>query len=98
MRLRQYTACASYWYDEAYLLLNVFRRSFGDLTGAVDYQVVTPLRRATSVAAPVAHQFDRSLSDSHATSVQRVEYYYQNHHRYAHRDWDRDHHRWHYHD
>jgi hypothetical protein len=53
---------------------------------------------AAAFAAPVAHQFDRSLSDSHATSVQRVEYYYQNHHRYAHRDWDRGHRRWHYYD
>lgn len=43
VRLRQYGAGASYWYDESYLLLNVFRRSFAELTGAVDYQVVTPV-------------------------------------------------------
>jgi hypothetical protein len=53
---------------------------------------------AAAFAAPVTYHFDRSTSDSHATGAQPVEYYYQNHHRYAHRDWDRDHHRWHYHD
>jgi 4-amino-4-deoxy-L-arabinose transferase-like glycosyltransferase len=42
VRLRQYLGCASYWYDEAFLLLNVFRRSFGGLLGAIDYQVPMP--------------------------------------------------------
>jgi uncharacterized membrane protein len=39
---RQYLACPSYWYDEAYILLNVFHRSGGDLLGAIDHKVVAP--------------------------------------------------------
>ncbi|HEV3342177.1 MAG TPA: glycosyltransferase family 39 protein [Pirellulales bacterium] len=42
VRLRQYLGCPSYWYDEAYLLLNVFERSYGDLLGALDYNLVIP--------------------------------------------------------
>ena len=42
VRLRQYFGCPSYWYDEAYLLLNVFERSYRDLLGAVDYNLVIP--------------------------------------------------------
>jgi mannosyltransferase len=34
----------SYWYDEAYLLLNVFHRDFRSLLGAIDHnQVIPPL-------------------------------------------------------
>jgi GNAT superfamily N-acetyltransferase len=42
LRVRQYAACPSYWYDEAYLLLNIFHKSFVELLG--------PLR--TDQAAP----------------------------------------------
>jgi hypothetical protein len=42
VRCRQYLGVASYWYDEAYLLLNVRARDFAHLLGAVDYQVVIP--------------------------------------------------------
>jgi Dolichyl-phosphate-mannose-protein mannosyltransferase len=41
-RLRQYLGCPSYWYDEAYLVLNVRDRSLPQLLGAIDYQVVIP--------------------------------------------------------
>ena len=58
------------------------------ILGTMTAALVTLGSSAAAFAAPFAHQFDRSISDSHATSVQRVEYYYQNHHRYAHRDWD----------
>jgi hypothetical protein len=42
VRVRQYVACPSYWYDEAYLLLNVSDRTLGELVGPLDYQVVAP--------------------------------------------------------
>jgi hypothetical protein len=42
VRFRLFLFCPSYWYDEAYLLLNVYRRSWGELLGAIDYQVVIP--------------------------------------------------------
>jgi hypothetical protein len=43
-RLRHYASCPSYWYDEAYLLLNVFRKSFLDLLGPLrDDQAAPPL-------------------------------------------------------
>ncbi len=43
-RLRYYGACPSYWYDEAYLLLNVFRRSWLELLGPLtDDQAAPPL-------------------------------------------------------
>jgi len=48
---------------------------------------------ASGIAAPVVH-----AQKHEADSVQRADYYYWNHHRYHHRDWDRDHHRWHYYD
>lgn len=41
-RCRQYLAGSSYWYDEAYLLLNIFQKSFTDLLGPLDYSVVLP--------------------------------------------------------
>jgi hypothetical protein len=44
LRVRQYVACSSYWYDEAYLLLNVFRKSFVELLGPLrDNQAAPPL-------------------------------------------------------
>jgi hypothetical protein len=44
VRIRQYAACPSYWYDEAYLLLNVFHKSFGELLGPLgDNQAAPPL-------------------------------------------------------
>src|SRR5438132_12628876 len=41
-RCRQYVGCPSYWYDEAYLLLNIFEKSYTDLLGALQYNVVIP--------------------------------------------------------
>src|SRR5579871_6660440 len=44
LRVRPYAACSSYWYDEAYLLLNVFARSFGELLGPLrEDQAAPPL-------------------------------------------------------
>jgi hypothetical protein len=44
LRVRQYAACPSYWYDEAYLLRNVFHKSFLDLLGPLhDDQAAPPL-------------------------------------------------------
>ncbi|MHB1423445.1 MAG: hypothetical protein ACYC3I_09685 [Gemmataceae bacterium] len=44
LRVRQYAACPSYWYDEAYLLLNVFHKSFVALLGPLrDNQAAPPL-------------------------------------------------------
>jgi hypothetical protein len=44
LRVRQYAACPSYWYDEAYLLLNVFHKSFADLLGPLrEDQAAPPL-------------------------------------------------------
>jgi 4-amino-4-deoxy-L-arabinose transferase-like glycosyltransferase len=44
LRIRQYAACPSYWYDEAYLLLNVFHKSFGELLGPLrENQAAPPL-------------------------------------------------------
>jgi hypothetical protein len=44
VRIRQYAACPSYWYDEAYLLLNVFHKSFVELLGPLgDNQAAPPL-------------------------------------------------------
>ncbi len=43
-RLRQYLAAPSYWYDEAYLLLNIFHKSYRDLLGPLtDDQSGAPL-------------------------------------------------------
>jgi hypothetical protein len=41
-RCRQYLGCPSYWYDEAYLLLNVFGRGFADLLGPLAYRQAAP--------------------------------------------------------
>jgi hypothetical protein len=44
LRVRQYAACPSYWYDEAYLLLNVFQKSFLELLGPLrEDQAAPPL-------------------------------------------------------
>jgi len=44
LRIRQYAACPSYWYDEAYLLLNIFQKSFLDLLGPLrENQAAPPL-------------------------------------------------------
>ncbi len=44
LRVRQYAACPSYWYDEAYLLLNIFHKSYVDLFGPLrDDQAAPPL-------------------------------------------------------
>jgi hypothetical protein len=40
--LRQFVACPSYWYDEAYLLVNIFDCSFDQLLGPLRAQVVIP--------------------------------------------------------
>jgi hypothetical protein len=43
-RLRHYASCPSYWYDEAYLLLNVFHKSYLGLLGPLgDDQAAPPL-------------------------------------------------------
>src|SRR5579871_2105675 len=44
LRVRQYSAFTSYWYDEAYLLLNIFHKSFIGLLGPLrDDQAAPPL-------------------------------------------------------
>ncbi|HWB07829.1 MAG TPA: glycosyltransferase family 39 protein [Pirellulales bacterium] len=41
-RLRQYFARTSYWHDEAFLLLNVFQRSFFELAGPLSHDQAAP--------------------------------------------------------
>ena len=41
-RGRQYLGCPSFWYDEAYLLVNIYDRSFAELVGALRSEVVIP--------------------------------------------------------
>ncbi|MFO0935709.1 MAG: hypothetical protein U0798_04225 [Gemmataceae bacterium] len=41
-RIRLLSMNNSYWYDEAYLLLNIYSRSFQNLLGATDYLQVAP--------------------------------------------------------
>ena len=41
-RCRQYVGCPSYWYDEAYLLLNIFDKSYLELIGPLQYNLVIP--------------------------------------------------------
>src|SRR5579875_2836697 len=43
LRIRQYAACPSYWYDEAYVLLNIFRKSFAALLGPLHENQAAPL-------------------------------------------------------
>ena len=42
VRLRQFLASPSYWYDEAYLLVNIYDRDFAELLGPLRAQVVMP--------------------------------------------------------
>lgn len=42
LRVRHYAACPSYWYDEAYLLLNVFDKSWIDLLGPLHEDQAAP--------------------------------------------------------
>jgi 4-amino-4-deoxy-L-arabinose transferase-like glycosyltransferase len=42
VRLRQYFGCPSYWYDEAYFIVNIFHRSWAQLLGAIEDCVVAP--------------------------------------------------------
>src|SRR5207237_8635510 len=42
VRIRLYLTFPSYWYDEAYLLLNVFHRSWFELIGRNEHSVVCP--------------------------------------------------------
>src|SRR4051794_38663179 len=42
VRLRQYAAAPSYWYDEAYVLLNVFDRPWVALLGPLGYDQAAP--------------------------------------------------------
>jgi hypothetical protein len=41
-RCRQYFGCPSYWYDEAYLLVNIYDCSFAELIGPLRAEVVIP--------------------------------------------------------
>ncbi|MGH7134746.1 MAG: glycosyltransferase family 39 protein, partial [Pirellulales bacterium] len=41
-RVRQYLAQSSYWHDEAYLLLNVFPKSFFELVGPLSHEQAAP--------------------------------------------------------
>jgi hypothetical protein len=41
-RCRRYFACLSLWYDEAYLLLNVFNKPFIELAGPLQEEQVAP--------------------------------------------------------
>src|SRR5262249_54011078 len=41
-RLRHYLACPSYWYDEAYLLLNILHKSYADLIGPLEHDQAAP--------------------------------------------------------
>src|SRR5438552_16260554 len=42
VRLRHYLAAPSYWYDEAYLLVNIFDKSFVELAGPLRCQQAAP--------------------------------------------------------
>src|SRR5579872_1675779 len=42
VRFRHYFAAPSYWYDEAYLLLNVFTKDCGQLAGPLDHDQTGP--------------------------------------------------------
>src|SRR5207249_3884507 len=41
-RCRQYFSTPSYWYDEAFLMTNVFEKSFVQLIGPLDHAQVAP--------------------------------------------------------
>jgi hypothetical protein len=42
VRLRQYWGCPSFWYDEAYFVVNILHRSCAQLVGSIDESVVAP--------------------------------------------------------
>jgi hypothetical protein len=42
-RCRQYLAAPSYWYDEAYLLLNIFDKTCAELTGPLHHDQAAPV-------------------------------------------------------
>jgi hypothetical protein len=42
VRLRHYWAAPSYWYDEAYLLVNIFEKSFAELAGPLRCEQAAP--------------------------------------------------------
>jgi hypothetical protein len=42
VRLRQYFGCPSFWYDEAYFVVNILHRSWDQLLGPIDDSVVAP--------------------------------------------------------
>lgn len=42
VRVRQLVACPSYWYDEAYLLLNIYEKDYSELLGPLRAQQVIP--------------------------------------------------------
>ena len=66
------------------------------ILGTMTAALVTLGPSAAAFAAPYAHEFERDAAISH--TAQWADHFYWNHHRYAHRDWDRDHRRWHYYD
>jgi hypothetical protein len=57
-RLRQYFAVTSYWHDEAFLLLNIFQKTFSELVGPLSHDQAAPplflwiLRACYLVAGP----------------------------------------------
>ena len=53
---------------------------------------------SSGFAAPTAGLYGHDGPNPQAANLHLADYYYWNHHRYHHRDWDRDHHRWHYYD
>lgn len=42
VRVRHYVAAPSFWYDEAYLLVNIFEKSFLELTGPLQCEQAAP--------------------------------------------------------
>jgi hypothetical protein len=67
------------------------------ILGAIAAAVMAGGGSSIARAAPYSHPRGHDGIQSNVVDVQRVEYYW-NHHHYHYRDWDRDHHRWHYHD
>jgi len=53
----------------------------------------------SSIALAAPYSYPRGHDDvqRNGTNVQQTDYYW-NHHHYHYRDWERDRHRWHYHD
>ena len=69
------------------------RLTFGTLAAVA---IVLGMSSAGS-AASVYGLHEQGAMSEQAGNLHRVDYYW-NHHHYHHRDWDRDHHRWHYYD